>query len=61
MVLGTRTLPEAFDLTRFDYIKLGPWIEALGPLTAPTTNQRLYRIATDGTMSDITARFRRNR
>ena len=58
---GRERLPEGFDLTRFDYVKLGPWVEALGPLTAPTTNQRLYRIAPDGTMSDITARFRRNR
>ena len=58
---GRERLPEGVDLTRFDYVKLGPWIEALGPLTAPTTNQRLYRIAPDGTMSDITARFRRNR
>ena len=30
-----------------------------GPLTAPTTNQRLYRIEPDGTMEDITKLFRR--
>ena len=28
----------------FDYIKVGPYIESLGPLNSPTTNQRLYRI-----------------
>ena len=44
---------------RFDYIKLGPWIAAQGPLTSPTTNQRLYRIRPDGTAEDITARFMR--
>lgn len=27
-----------------DYIKLGPWIESLGPLSSPTTNQRFYQI-----------------
>lgn len=27
----------------FDYIKLGPYIESLGPLNKVTTNQRLYR------------------
>lgn len=26
----------------FDYIKVGPYIEALGPLSRRTTNQRLY-------------------
>ena len=26
----------------FDYIKTGPYIESFGPLTSPTTNQRMY-------------------
>ena len=26
----------------FDYVKVGPYIEALGPLNSPDTNQRLY-------------------
>ena len=43
----------------FDYVKLGGWVEALGPLTAPATNQRLYRVGQDGTMEDITELFRR--
>lgn len=28
----------------FDYIKIGPYIENLGPLTKKTTNQRFYKI-----------------
>ena len=28
----------------FDYIKVGPYIESLGPINSPTTNQRLYKI-----------------
>lgn len=56
---GRTELPEGFVRQTFDYIKLGPWVEALGPLTSPTTNQRLYRVAPDGRMEDITARFRR--
>lgn len=28
----------------FDYIKIGPYIESLGPLNSPTTNQRMYFI-----------------
>lgn len=41
----------------FDYIKIGPYIAHLGSLTSPTTNQRLYKVATDGELVDITARF----
>ena len=54
---GREELPEGFEAAAFDYVKLGGWVEALGPLTAPTTNQRLYRIGPDGTMEDITKLF----
>lgn len=57
---GRAQLPEGLDPAVFDYIKLGPWIEACGPLSSPTTNQRFYRIGPDGTMDDITVRFRRH-
>ena len=43
--------------TDFDYIKIGPYIEHLGPLKAKTTNQRMYRKTDDGTFEDITERF----
>ena len=56
---GRADLPEGCDAAAFGYVKLGPWIERLGPLTAPTTNQRLYRLSDDGTLHDITERFRR--
>jgi len=36
----------------FDYLKLGPYIEDLGPLNKRTTNQRLYHRGVD-----ITSRF----
>ena len=32
-----------FDYNIFDYMKIGPYINELGPLDSPTTNQRLYR------------------
>lgn len=32
----------------FDYVKVGPYVEALGPLNKPTTNQRLYRALKPG-------------
>lgn len=56
---GRSELPPEIRPERFDYIKLGPWVETLGPLTAPTTNQRFYRIRPDGSMEDMTARFGR--
>ena len=40
----------------FDYVKVGPYIEALGPLNEKTTNQRLYRRG-----EDITPRFWRKK
>lgn len=43
--------------TDFDYIKIGPYIEHLGPLKAKTTNQRMYRKTDDDTFEDITERF----
>ena len=52
---GRQELPEGFAPQVFDYIKLGGWVESLGPLTSPTTNQQLYRIGPDGAMEDITA------
>ena len=42
--------------TCFDYIKLGKYVESLGGLTTPTTNQRLYQIE-NTTMMDITNKF----
>ena len=56
---GRAELPPGIVPTAFDYIKLGAWIEALGPLSSPTTNQRFYRIGPHGTMNDIPERFRR--
>ena len=40
----------------FNYIKLGPYRSACGPLNNPTTNQRLYHVV-EGRPEDITARF----
>ena len=56
---GRAQLPAGIPIPVVDYVKLGPWIEACGPLTSPTTNQRLYRVGSDGSMEDITGRFRR--
>lgn len=56
---GRDKLPEGVPPERFDYLKLGPYIERLGPLTESTSNQRLYRIQPGGHLEDITERLRR--
>ena len=57
--LGRAPRPAGRSAPGFCAVELGPWIEACGPLTSPTTNQRLYRVGSDGSMEDITGRFRR--
>lgn len=56
---GRTLMPPQEALAHLDYVKLGPYVKALGPLSSPTTNQRFYRIC-DGTPQDITHRFRHN-
>lgn len=53
---GKTELPAGFSIHDFQYIKLGPYVEALGGLNSPNTNQRLYRIS-NGQLNDITYRF----
>lgn len=57
---GKQMLPnkpdKAFPFQYFDYIKLGPYIEALGGLKSKYTNQRMFSI-NDGIPIDITDRF----
>ena len=43
----------------FDYVKLGPYIESLGGLKSPTTNQRLYK-RVGNEWQDITSSFWKN-
>lgn len=41
---GRSKLPENISVRYFNYIKLGPYIEKLGGLDNPTTNQRFYKV-----------------
>ena len=50
---GRESIPEGFDIKVLDYLKLGPYIEALGGLKSPETNQALYRIGEDSQMERI--------
>ncbi|MBO5815539.1 MAG: anaerobic ribonucleoside-triphosphate reductase activating protein [Bacteroidales bacterium] len=47
---GRESIPECFDVKCMDYIKLGPYIESLGGLKSPTTNQALYQVLQDGSL-----------
>lgn len=49
------------NLDTLDYVKVGPYIEANGPLDSPGTNQRFYRVIHNAQgapeLIDWTARF----
>lgn len=53
---GKPTLPERFGIDSLDYLKLGPYVQALGGLTSPRTNQRFYRIE-HRKLIDVTSLF----
>jgi anaerobic ribonucleoside-triphosphate reductase activating protein len=50
---GKGELPEGFDTLCLDFIKIGPFVEALGGLKSPDTNQKMYRVMQDGEMKQI--------
>ena len=57
---GRSVTPPSLGLSSLDYLKLGPYVAARGPLDRPTTNQRLYRLYGDGRREDLTPRFWNN-
>lgn len=52
---GRQELPDEYN-DYFDYLKIGPYIESLGPLNKTTTNQVLYQVR-EGKRFDITYKF----
>ena len=53
---GKQELSKDINLEFFDFIKLGPYIEELGPLNSKTTNQRFYKV-NEKELIDITNLF----
>ncbi len=53
---GLCQLPNNVDFNNFDFIKVGPYIEALGGLKSKLTNQRFYEVQ-NGQLIDHTNRF----
>ena len=49
-------VPSNFQLSAFNFVKFGPYIESLGGLKSPTTNRRLYK-RVGNEWQDITALF----
>lgn len=54
--IGDKIIPSEINLLYLDYIKIGPYIQELGALDSPTTNQRMYKVI-DGHPVDITKKF----
>lgn len=64
---GLSEIHKDIDVAYFDYIKIGPYIEELGPLTSPTTNQKMIafnhptgEVCSDWYTMDITYKFWKN-
>ena len=64
---GRQELSKEIDLQYFSFIKLGPYIEELGPLNSKTTNQKMYEVCNMSSINqesryeliDITYKFYR--
>lgn len=52
---GRDKVPDPLFYAVIDYLKLGPYIEELGPLSSKTTNQRMYEVylKEDGEGEDV--------
>lgn len=53
---GKTIISPDLNMSYFDYIKIGPYIQHLGPLNSRSTNQRMYKREGDK-WTDITNRF----
>ena len=50
---GNKEIPSEIIIGRFDYIKVGPYIEEKGPLDSKTTNQRMYKVKNTESGSEL--------
>ena len=53
---GRQELNKEINVDNFNFIKLGPYIEDLGPLNSKTTNQKFYKVE-EGNLVDVTNLF----
>ena len=57
---GKEEISPEIDLKNFDFIKVGPYIEELGGLDNPITNQKFYKVV-GTTLEEITYKFWKNK
>ncbi len=63
---GKQHIPDELNVSDFDYIKIGPYIEELGGLDNPNTNQKMYEVCRISKLpekfilNDITNKFWKN-
>ncbi len=57
---GKPLFPKDCSLSSFDFLKIGPYLEAFGALDSPYTNQRFYKIE-NGKMFDKTELFKKEK
>lgn len=57
---GKTIVSKAVNLAWLDYVKVGPYIERLGSLKSPQSNQKLYEVLHPSlNLKDITYKFRK--
>ena len=55
---GKQYIPDEINISDFDYIKVGPYIEEFGGLDNPNTNQKMYEVCKlPESLIDITNKF----
>ena len=57
---GKQHIPDELNVSDFDYIKVGPYIEKFGGLDNPNTNQIMYKVDNNNgkiSIVDITSKF----
>lgn len=63
---GKQHIPDELNVSDFDYIKVGPYIEEFGGLDNPNTNQKMYEVCKVSklperfSLVDITNKFWKN-
>ena len=50
---GLELIPKSVNLLFFDYIKIGPYIEEKGGLDSKTTNQKFFKVLSDGSLEHL--------
>lgn len=54
---GEDEISTKIDIENFDYLKIGGYEAFHGPLGNPDTNQQVFAVGKDGSLTDITARY----